>query len=198
MVKVIQEKILDLGCGENKVNNAIGMDNVELPSVDVIHDLLDFPYPFEPMSFDKIYLRHVIEHFRFDQINKIFNECDRLLVNNGTIIISVPHVFSISAFIDPTHQSFFTFGSGKFWDKHSSKAYYKHLQTSWELLQTTCKVVWFDWKRYKMKKVDRFLSSRVEKRLNRVVKSFTNPCKADRIVKKSSFHFVEIEWIFRK
>jgi len=44
----------------------------------------------------------------------------------------------------------------------------------------------------------KYIDSVIEKRLNRVVKSFTNPCKADRIVKKSSFHFVEIEWIFRK
>ena len=48
-----------------------------------------------------------------------------------------------------------------------------------------------------MKKLDNFLSMKVEKRLNRALKSFMNPCKADRIVKKSSFHLVEVEWIFK-
>ena len=33
--------ILDLGCGEAKVEGAIGVDNVVLPTVDVVHDLLD-------------------------------------------------------------------------------------------------------------------------------------------------------------
>ena len=56
-------KILDLGCGENKVTNSIGLDNVNLPDVDIVHDLMDFPYPIENESIDKIYLRHVIEHF---------------------------------------------------------------------------------------------------------------------------------------
>jgi len=88
------------------------MDNVELPGVDVIHDLLNFPYPFENNQFDKIYLRHVIEHFQIDEINQILNECSRLISDKGQVIVTVPHVFSISAFIDPTHNSYFTFGSG--------------------------------------------------------------------------------------
>jgi predicted SAM-dependent methyltransferase len=169
-----------------------------LENVDIVHDLLGFPYPFEKESFDKIYLRHVIEHFNFDQINQIFLECNRLMKDDGEVIITVPHVFSISAFIDPTHQSYFTFGSGHFWDKQHSKSYYKPLKTNWQLLQTSCKVVWFDWKRYQMKKLDSFLSNIIKKRLNKAIKSITNPCKADRIVKKSSFHFVEIKWVFRK
>ena len=190
--------ILDLGCGEKKVKDAIGLDNVQLPNVDVVHDLLNFPYPFESNSFNKIYLRHVIEHFNIEQINQILIECDRLIESSGEIIISVPHVFSISAFIDPTHRSFFTFGSGQYWDSQSSKAYYKSLKINWKLIKTTCKVTWFDWKGYQMKKLDRILSNLVEKRLERAIKSVSNPCKADRIIKKSSIHFVEIEWVFEK
>ena len=121
-------KILDLGCGKNKVPNSIGLDNVQLPGVDIEHDLLNFPYPFEDESINKIYLRHVIEHFDFKEINLILNECYRILKKDGQLLITVPHVFSISAFIDPTHKSFFTFGSGQFWDRNSSKAVsYTHL-----------------------------------------------------------------------
>ena len=75
-------KSLDLGCGENKVPNSIGLDNVQLPGVDVEHDLLNFPYPFENESIDKIYLRHVIEHFAIENINFIMNECNRILKND--------------------------------------------------------------------------------------------------------------------
>ena len=66
-------KILDLGCGKNKVPNSIGLDHVQLPGVDIEHDLLNFPYPFEDESINKIYLRHVIEHFDFKEINSIIN-----------------------------------------------------------------------------------------------------------------------------
>lgn len=198
MTKIPNQKILDLGCGDNKVPNSIGLDNSSLQGVDVVHDLLNFPYPFENESFDKIYLRHVIEHFSIEEINQIFREADRILKKEGNIIITVPHVFSISAFIDPTHKSFYTFGSGKFWDIQSSKAYYKNLKTDWKLLKTSCKVIWFDWKSYQLKKLDKFLSKIIEQRLNKAIQALTNPCKADRIVKKSAFHFVEIEWNFKK
>jgi len=191
-------KILDLGCGENKVPNSIGLDNVQLPGVDVEHDLLNFPYPFENESIDKIYLRHVIEHFAFENINFIMNECNRILKNDGLLIITVPHVFSISAFIDPTHRSFFTFGSGYFWDENSSKAYYKEFQMKWKLIKTVCRVNWFDWKSYQLKKVNKIFSSIIERRLNKTLKSINNPSYADRKVKKSSFQLVEIEWNYKK
>ena len=191
-------KILDLGCGENKVPNSIGLDNVQLPGVDVEHDLLDFPYPFDNESIDKIYLRHVIEHFAIENINFIMNECNRILKNDGLLVITVPHVFSISAFTDPTHISFFTFGSGKFWDENSSKAYYKEFQFKWKLIRTVCRVNWFDWKRYQLKKINNILSSIIEKKLNKALTSINNPSYADRKVKKSSFQLVEIEWNYKK
>ena len=191
-------KSLDLGCGENKVPNSIGLDNVQLPGVDVEHDLLNFPYPFENESIDKIYLRHVIEHFAIENINFIMNECNRILKNDGLLVITVPHVFSISAFIDPTHRSFFTFGSGYFWDENSSKAYYKEFQMKWKLIKTVCRVNWFDWKSYQLKKLNNCFSYFIEKRINKAINSLNNPSKADRIVKKSSFQLVEIEWNYKK
>mgnify|MGYP001158247293 FL=1 len=191
-------KILDLGCGNNKVPNSIGLDNIKLPGVDIEHDLLNFPYPFENKSINKIFLRHVIEHFDFDKINLILNECYRILNKDGLLVITVPHVFSLSAFIDPTHKSFFTFGSGQFWDCNSSKAYYEEFQSNWRLVNTICRVNWFDWKRYRLKRVNKFLSSIIEKRLNKALKSINNPSYADRKVKKSSFQLVEIEWTFIK
>ena len=191
-------KILDLGCGENKVPNSIGLDNVQLPGVDVEHDLLDFPYPFDNESIDKIYLRHVIEHFAIENINFIMNECNRILKNDGLLVITVPHVFSISAFIDPTHRSFFTFGSGYFYDENSSKAYYKEFQMKWKLIKTVCRVNWFDWKSYQLKKLNNCFSYFIEKRINKAINSLNNPSKADRIVKKSSFQLVEIRWSFKK
>ena len=191
-------KSLDLGCGENKVPNSIGLDNVQLPGVDVEHDLLDFPYPFDNESIDKIYLRHVIEHFAIENINFIMNECNRILKNDGLLVITVPHVFSISAFIDPTHRSFFTFGSGYFWDENSSKAYYKEFQMKWKLIKTVCRVNWFDWKSYQLKKLNNCFSYFIEKRINKAINSLNNPSKADRIVKKSSFQLVEIEWNYKK
>tara|TARA_S200000501_G_scaffold281055_1_gene265049 strand:- start:185 stop:772 length:588 start_codon:yes stop_codon:yes gene_type:complete len=191
-------EILDLGCGTNKVENAIGMDNVLLPTVDIVHDLLDFPYPIEEHSIDIIYLRHVIEHFNNNNVNLIMNECQRIIKENGNLIITVPHVFSISAFTDVTHKSFYTFGSGNYWDKNHSKSYYKDFNSQWILTNTQSKVTWFDWKKYRLKPIDKFISSIMKRKIEKALLNSSNPSLADRIVKRFSFQFIEIKWTYKK
>ena len=78
-------KSLDLGCGSLKVSGAVGLDNVSIPGVDIVHDLLDFPYPIENESYENIYLNHVIEHFELNDFEKILKECSRVLTSNGLL-----------------------------------------------------------------------------------------------------------------
>lgn len=191
-------KILDLGCGTSKVNNAIGMDNAALPGVDIVHDLLDFPYPFNSEEFDEIYLNHVIEHFNINQINLIFDECFRLLKSNSKLIIAVPHAFSLAAYTDPTHKMFFTFGSINFWDASNIKAYYKEIKSSWNLIETSTRVTKFNWKSYRLRKVDNFYSKWLSRRINNCLNNTNFPSIADRIVMKSNCQFVEIKWVLKK
>ena len=192
-------KILDLGCGDNKVEGAVGLDNIALPEVDIVHDLLHFPYPIKDNSFDTIYLRHVIEHFNIDKINNIMNECYRILKKDGQLFINVPHVFSIAAFTDPTHKQYFTFGSGYFWDKKYQKSYYRDIDSCWELVNVKCiRITWLDWKHYQFKRLDKFLSSLMEKRINRALLKLNNPSLEDRIIKQYNFQFIEIAWSFKK
>ena len=192
-------KILDLGCGDNKVEGAIGLDNIALSEVDIVHDLLHFPYPIKANSFDTIYLRHVIEHFNIDKFNNIMNECYRILNKDGQLFINVPHIFSIAAFTDPTHKQYFTFGSGYFWDKKYQKSYYSDIDSCWELLNVECsRITWFDWKNYQFKRLDKFLSSLIRKRINRALLKVNHLSLADRIIQKYNFQFVEIAWSFQK
>ena len=200
MVKVYTSmKSLDLGCGSVKVNGAVGLDNANIPGVDIIHDLLDFPYPIENKSYENIYLRHVIEHFYLDDLDKILKECFRILIPGGSLEITVPHAFSVAGVTDPTHKLFFTFSSGYFWDQTYHKSYYNEIDSHWELVSIKCnKIVWFDWKRYQFKRLDSILSSIMKKRINRALKKINNPSLADRILKKYNFQFAEIGWSFRK
>jgi len=197
MIKT-NSKILDLGCGNNKVDGAIGIDIVDLDSVDIQHDILKFPYPFENNSFNKIFLRHVIEHFNLYDIEKIYTECYRILENGGILEVSVPHVFSTAAFSDPTHKQYFTFDSGNFWDSKNNKSYYKEIASSWILKQTRGRVTWFDWKRPRLRYFDRLFSKIIEKKINKALCNLYNPSLADRIVNKYSLQFVEIIWTFQK
>ena len=54
---------IDLGCGEEKMPDAIGVDIEKLPGVDIICDLKKFPWPFKDSSFNEIYCSHMLEHF---------------------------------------------------------------------------------------------------------------------------------------
>ena len=107
--RVTDKVILDLGCGFNKKPWAIGMDNFKDACIDVVHDLNDFPYPFEDESADKIILSHVLEHFFVEDINKILDECYRILKPNAIVEISLPHCWSSYACGDITHKTFFNF-----------------------------------------------------------------------------------------
>jgi len=193
-----RHKILDIGCGHVKVPGAVGLDNVDLANVDVVHDILDFPYPFDERYFDAIYLKHVIEHFSIMKIDEILLECHRILKNNGKLYINVPHAFSIAAFTDPTHKTFFTFTSGYFWDKDNSKEYYKEINFLWSLVSIRCSLTWFDSKRFQLRKIDKFFSNILSWRINNALKNKNSPSLADRLVKKYNMQFCDIKWTYKK
>lgn len=125
--------ILDLGCGKNKHPGAIGVDNVALDTVDIVHDLRSIPYPFASESVDEVILSHVIEHLDFGDIMHVLLETMRILKPSGCVLISVPHAFSVAAFTDPTHKTFFTFGSFHYFTSQHQFAYYKDIHSGWQI-----------------------------------------------------------------
>jgi len=99
-------KILDVGCGTAKVKGSIGIDKVDLPGVDVVHNLNEFPWPFKDENFDEIYMNDIIEHL--DDTIKVMEECHRLLKLGGKLHIRVVYWNHRYSFSDPTHVKFFS------------------------------------------------------------------------------------------
>jgi SAM-dependent methyltransferase len=101
-------KVLDLGSGifpyqsDKQTQEEIWSIDIR-PETDptVVHDLSEFPYPFDDNSFDKIYCSHVLEHLQ--NVIAFMEECFRLLKPEGRLIIKVPHYSGRSAWCDPTH-----------------------------------------------------------------------------------------------
>ncbi len=96
------KRILDIGCGRNKRSGAIGMDRAQLEGVDLVHDLNDFPYPFEDETFDEVYAVHVIEHV--DSILKVMEEIYRISKPRARVTVITPHHTDAISWQDPTHQ----------------------------------------------------------------------------------------------
>ena len=108
---------LDLGCGQNKPsaewfkNNMqveptkiIGVDFADIEGVDVVHNLTNFPYPFEDESVDVIHTSHFIEHLDGFERMKFFDECYRILKPGGKMRHIHPYYKSVRAVQDPTHK----------------------------------------------------------------------------------------------
>lgn len=103
---IFQDKrILDLGCGGNKLPNAIGLDHRRFPCVDFVSDL-NQPLPFENESFDIVYANQVLEHVR--ELLLLMEEIHRILRPGGLLVAHVPYFRSAWAYIDPTHCRCFT------------------------------------------------------------------------------------------
>ncbi|HSK73171.1 MAG TPA: methyltransferase domain-containing protein [Pyrinomonadaceae bacterium] len=98
-------KILDVGCGVNKYEGAIGLDNNPRAAADVIHDLGDFPYPFADNEFDLIVSSHSIEHI--PDVMRFVAELYRITKPGGRMKIVTPHYTNPDWANDPTHRNHF-------------------------------------------------------------------------------------------
>lgn len=98
-------KVLDLGCGRNKVERpgatVVGVDNDPGSKADVMHDLNNVPYPFKDNEFDEVVCMDVLEHL-YD-VPKVINEIHRISKPGAIVRIRSPHFSSLYAAIDPTH-----------------------------------------------------------------------------------------------
>lgn len=190
--------VVDLGCGTNKRRGAVGVDNVPVPGVDIVHDLLDFPYPFAGGTVDRVILSHVLEHFTIEQGHVLLAEIDRMLRPGGLLEISVPHAFCVAAWVDPTHRRYFTFESVRFLARDTAKAYYKETANVWDLAAIAAGVTLFNWKLYRLRQVDRLASRALARLLTRMLMWSNFPGTADLLVKILPLYFVNVRWLLRK
>jgi SAM-dependent methyltransferase len=142
---------LDIGCGANKhAPDWVGLDMQPLPGVDVVHDLLDFPWPLPDECVSVAICSHVLEHIpktavilqdgKLTTIHPfimVMNEIWRVMQPDGSLAIAVPHGASPGFMRDPTHasqfmeESFYHFdplaGGGLLW------GFYKGFIKPWKI-----------------------------------------------------------------
>ncbi|MHB8430200.1 MAG: methyltransferase domain-containing protein [Acidimicrobiales bacterium] len=113
---------LDVGCGPAK-KEEVGMDRVGWEGVDVVHDVVNVPWPFEDERFARVQCHHVLEHLPFpqngdvDPVVRVLNEAHRVLRPGGVLIVSVPHCRSRGAWGNIRHTRAFHPDAFRFmWD----------------------------------------------------------------------------------
>lgn len=105
-IKMLEKKkgiMLDIGCGENKQQNFVGMDARTLEGVDIVHDLEVFPYPLPDESCNKIVGSHIFEHIKPWLSINVLNELWKIMNWGGSLILTMPYAGSKGYWQDPTH-----------------------------------------------------------------------------------------------
>lgn len=100
---------INLGAGSEPTEGWVNVDWIQQEGIDVVHNLLEFPWPFEDNSADDMLARDVLEHMPlFNNKNestpiKFVEECHRILKTGGKLFMTMPHWQSPNLWIDPTH-----------------------------------------------------------------------------------------------
>jgi len=97
---------IELGCGNRKRHcQAIGIDLIDTPDVDIVGDVFEVLSRFSNDSVKAIYAYHFLEHVT--DIEKLLREFERILTLGGEVLLVVPHFSSPYFYSDPTHKTFF-------------------------------------------------------------------------------------------
>lgn len=118
------KKVLHIGSGKSRLAGTTTMDMLNLPGVDIVHDLDQMPWPIQDNEYDVIFAHSVFEHLE-DQV-KIMEEMWRILKPKGRIVICVPHFRCVDAFNDSTHTHFFTAHSMDYYIQGTRLADYEY------------------------------------------------------------------------
>jgi len=101
---------LNLGCGYNKLESCINIDNRSCVEPDLVIDV-EKGLPFKDSSIKEVIAKDFLEHVRIGKTIFVIEEIYRVLKNNGMFFSFTPSTVSMAAFQDPTHKSF--------WNKNS-------------------------------------------------------------------------------
>lgn len=113
---------IDFGCGEHKTEGLIGIDIVQHPNVDIVHDLSLFPYPIEANSVEYIQANHVLEHV--PDFIKTIEELWRICMDNAVIEVRCPHASCFpTVWADPTHKRALVKNSFIHWSRDAKHIY---------------------------------------------------------------------------
>lgn len=109
---------LDIGCGESKQKNFVGLDRRPLKGVDIVHDLESFPYPLPDECCLTIVGSHIIEHIKPWLTIDLLNELWRIMKLGGQLALSTPYAGSTGFWQDPTHCNGCVAATFQYFDPH--------------------------------------------------------------------------------
>jgi predicted SAM-dependent methyltransferase len=111
--------VVELGCGNKRVEGRIHIDRLDLPNVDIVADLEQGLAFFPDNSVDAIHSTSVLEHV--DKLDVLMKEIWRALKPDGKKHIFVPHFSNPYYYSDYTHQRFFGLYTFEYFSKEQNR-----------------------------------------------------------------------------
>jgi predicted SAM-dependent methyltransferase len=111
---------INLGCGDQQINDYIGLDLLSRAGVDVICDL-EHPLPLANGVVDRVYAKSLLEHI--DNLEALLKDVQRILKSNGMFQIYVPHWSNPFYYSDYSHVRFFGLATFDYFINTSKQTY---------------------------------------------------------------------------
>jgi len=101
---------LNLGCGFDKRDGWLNVDNFSECEPDKIVDIEQTPWDLPTNGFELVLMKHVLEHVgaTFERFAAVMRELYRITQPDGILEIHVPHFRHDTFWSDPTHVRAFT------------------------------------------------------------------------------------------
>lgn len=143
--------VIDLGCGNNPREGAVGVDIRDYPAVDIQRDVRDLPDEWSE-SIQKAYASQLFEHLSGEEIAEALAEVSRVLEPGGEVVFDVPYGRAHDA--DPTHETRWYFKTIAYylprsevarlgWDPETFPNYYADYDIDLELVERDARA-WLD------------------------------------------------------
>ena len=85
-------EVLNLGCGVNPIRGAVNHSLMKTPEAQVAFDLTQFPWPVPAETYLMVLGFHVLEHIPMPLSLRFMQECHRILVPDGSLVLEVPDI----------------------------------------------------------------------------------------------------------
>ncbi|CAH0122672.1 hypothetical protein PAE9249_05257 [Paenibacillus sp. CECT 9249] len=110
---------IDLGCGNNKFRDCIGIDRIAYPNTDIVHDF-NRRLPLEDNSVDFVMASHSLQYV--DDLHAVMEDIYRVCRHKAMVCIVAPYAHVTSHIVNPQYKELFNEHSPRFWTKHAKTA----------------------------------------------------------------------------
>ncbi|MGE6663868.1 methyltransferase domain-containing protein [Paenibacillus xylanexedens] len=109
---------IDIGCGQKKHLNCIGIDRIAYKSTDIVHDYNE-PIPLENDSVDFVMCSHSLQYV--DDLHQVMKEIYRICKHKAIVCIVAPYAHATVHMVNPRFKQQFNEHSPKYWTTHPGR-----------------------------------------------------------------------------